>query len=89
MSWVLGVGCWVMGVGVSCRCLLWVVRIMPCRCSDGTFETKGWHFTPLNPYRNESKVPCLALEGSLSSTRRKASVDPKMMTKEMRYTSLY
>ena len=32
-----------------------------------SFETKGWHFTPLNPYRNDSKMPCLSLKEVPSS----------------------
>ena len=54
----------------SYRCLLWVVWIVLCWCSDGTFESKGWHFTPPRDYRNVSKMPCLVLEEGLSSTPR-------------------
>ena len=44
-----------------------VVRIMLCWYSDGTFESKGWHFTPLKCHRNVSKVPCLAHEEGILS----------------------
>ena len=43
---------------------------------DGTFDTKGWHFTPHNRLSRPSKVPCLALEEGLSSTRRRPLFDP-------------
>ena len=46
----------------SKRCLLWVVRIILSGCSDGTFDSKGWHFTPLNRHPRHPKKACLPFE---------------------------
>ena len=62
------------------RCLLWVVRIILSGCSDGTFDPKGWHFTPHNRLSRPSKVPCLAIEEGLPSTLRQASATGPLLS---------
>lgn len=52
----------------QCQCLLWVVRIMLCWCSAGTFESFRWHFTPHNRYRNMSYLPSQRPQGDTRTT---------------------